>query len=294
MVHSRLSLGLAGTARGDWPGARTVLTESLQTAEAMQMDEEQAISLASLAEIDRLEGQIASAIERSLMALAIFTRRGDQRGIVEMHLLRAQALLDVGAWEAAAAALVVFEGEPPGSGEQQAMLALRRAELALGLDDPAAALGAAVQAVALAGQAHALGLQLQAQLVHARALQRSGNASEALATLAQVDAGLGRYASVPLRLLLAETHLRLDSAERLQVWRGSEALLARLPSYGRAWRLLGLALPHASADEIATRREQLTREIGRIDAALPAELRAAFGSAAARLAPSSAEGESSP
>jgi hypothetical protein len=130
--------------------------------------------------------------------------------------------------------------------------------------------------------------------MHARALQRSGNASEALATLAQVDAGLGRYASVPLRLLLAETHLRLDSPQRVQVWRGSEALLARLPSYGRAWRLLSLALAYAGVEEIPTRRNQLTRESDRIDAALPVELRPAFADAVARLAPSSEEGESSP
>jgi tetratricopeptide (TPR) repeat protein len=294
LVHSQESLGLAGTARGEWATAREELQSGLLTAESQQMDEEQANALAILAELDRLEGRIDQALARSDQALAMFTRRGDQRGIVEMHLLRAQALLDVGAWEAAAAALAVFDDEPPGSAEQQAMLALRRAELALGLEDSVAALDAAVQAVALAGEAHALGLQLQAQLMHARALRRSGNASEALATLAQVDAGLGRYASVPLRLLLAETHLRLDSPERAQVWRGSEALLARLPSYGRAWRLLSLALPYAGDEEMATRRVQLTREIGRIDAALPAELRPAFARAAERLAPSSDEGENSP
>jgi hypothetical protein len=38
----------------------------------------------------------------------------------------------------------------------------------------------------------------------------------------------------------------------------------------------------------------LTREIDRIDAALPVELRPAFADAVARLAPSSEEGESSP
>ncbi|MEZ5439890.1 MAG: tetratricopeptide repeat protein [Lysobacterales bacterium] len=63
LVHSREALGLAGIARGDWISAREELAAGLMAAEALQMDE-QANGAAILADLDRLEGNYADALER--------------------------------------------------------------------------------------------------------------------------------------------------------------------------------------------------------------------------------------
>ncbi len=247
MVHARESLGLAEIARGDWSDARTSLESSLAEAESLQMAEERTISLSSLAELDRLEGRLGSAIERATEARAAFEQREDLRGAVEMKLLLSAIYRDWGDWTAAAQSL---DGIDPSTtnGEQASQYAWRQGEIALGLGDAQAALKAADLALERAAKANSYGSELTARLLRARALAALKRPRDALAELKGVEDGVARYASVPLRLLLAEASLQVDGARADTTYRETRALLARLPSYGRAFQLHARAASSLGSD----------------------------------------------
>src|SRR5690606_22736131 len=202
-VHAQQNLGLVEVARGDWPRARTLQTDSLRTAEGLQMAEEATISRAALAELDRLEGDLVAAIDGASGALADFTAREDPRGITEMMLLRSAAYCDAGDWRAAASALDGLRPEQVANGEQASLVAWRLGEIALGDGDAPAALVAADDATARARAAHSLGAELSARLLRARALAALGRRGDAEVELATLRKDIGRYASVTLRLQLA-------------------------------------------------------------------------------------------
>jgi tetratricopeptide (TPR) repeat protein len=236
MVHARESLGLAKIARGDWAEARLSLESSLAEAESLQMAEERTISLSHLAELDRLEGRMQSALTRAMDAQRAFEKREDLRGVVEMKLLLSAIRRDLGDWQGAALALQGVDATST-NGEQASQYAWRQGEIALGQDDPTAALKAADLALERAAQAHSYSSELTARLLRARALAALKRPNDALAELKRVEDGVARYASVPLRLLLAETSLQVNGASADSVYRETRALLARLPSYGRAFQL---------------------------------------------------------
>ena len=239
-VHAQQNLGLVEVARGDWALARTLQTDSLRTAEGLQMAEEATISRAALAELDRLEGVLDAAIQGATDALADFAKREDPRGITEMKLLRSAAYCDAGDWAAAASALDGLLPDHVANGEQASLLAWRLGEIALGRGDARRALAAADDAARRAGEAHSLGAGLSARLLRARALAVLDRPDEAKRGLAGVRKDIGRYASVPLRLLLAESALRIEPAQTA-AYREARALLARLPAYGRAFAIHALA-----------------------------------------------------
>ena len=134
-VRTAQSLALLDIDRGDWAGARTALAATVARAEQNQMVEELGVSLAYLAELDRLEGRVDEALAHAKAADEKFAQRADQRGAAEMALLRAALYLDLGAWTQAEAALAPLAAKPPESGEQAALAQVRRSELALGRGD---------------------------------------------------------------------------------------------------------------------------------------------------------------
>ena len=234
-VHAQQNIGLAAIARGDFAAARDSLERSLRKAEEFQMAEERGISLAALAELNRLEGFVDTAIRDADAASDDFRKRDDPRGTTEMALLRSAALCDVGDWPAALAALSGLSPDAIANGEQASLLAWRLGEIALGRGDAKAALAAADDAIARARNAHSYGTELSAHLLRARALAVMGESADAKRELAGVREGVTRHASVPLRLLQAETSLRVAPTDVAAVYRETRALLARLPAYGRSF-----------------------------------------------------------
>lgn len=245
-------LGLAETARGDFDAARQSLGSSLSIAESSQMAEEQAVSLAGLGELDRLQGQFADALARSDDALARFKLREDRRGSVELHLQRAAILIDLGAWSAARSALAGLLPDQIENSEQRAWLHLRLGEIAEGERDHPLALDQAAQAIAVARSAHSSSVEMTAHLLHARLLAATGKPAAADAELAEVQKGLSRYASVPLRLLVLETALVVQPVSAPRTYQQAQAQLARMPDWGRALRLHLFAARAFAATDPAT------------------------------------------
>ncbi len=251
-VRARQSLGLTHTARGDWKAAREALESSLHDAEDLQLADEKAVALASLAELDRLEGHYRQALMRADEAAREYQAREDARGITELALTHAAIALDLGDREGARATLAPLNEAEIGSQEQVAMLWLRRAELALEDGKPEDAERDARAALDVATKAHGYGHELAARLWLARAAQARGRAADARRALNESRQGLGRFASVPLRLLLLESALAIDAGQNDGDYREARARLAKLTAYGRAWRIHAEAaryLRGAPADE---------------------------------------------
>ncbi|MEO7326704.1 MAG: protein kinase, partial [Dokdonella sp.] len=237
-VNARLSLGLAQTARGDFAAARESLEGSLRESEELQLSEVRVVGLANLADLDRIEGRIDDATKLANEALDLFQKRDDPRGSTEMKLLRSTIDCDVGDWDGAASALDGLNTDAVANEEQASILAWRRGEIAFGRGDIEAALAGADEAIAGAQKAHSFGTELSARLLRARALSRQGNTStEAEHELDSVRGGVARYASVPLRLALAETELAVAPKKGAAIYREARALLAHLPAYNRAFRI---------------------------------------------------------
>jgi len=250
IVRARQSLGLAETARGNFALARQALDDSLRHAEELQMAEERSISLASLADLDRIEGKPAAALDHAQKAFDQFKQRDDSRGIVEMQLLQSAALADTGDWDKAASVIAELTPDAVTNSEQAALLIWRRGEIALGRGDAAEALARAGEAIAAARNAHSYGTELSARLLRARALGAQQKGKAAAAELATTRSGLARYASVPLRLQMAETALQIDPVSAIPDYRAARTDLARLPSYARAFEIhaLGAAALRKTSD----------------------------------------------
>jgi len=205
------------------------------------MAEEQSTSLSSLAELDSLTGATSSALERASRAAAIFEKREDRRGVVEMQLLRAEILLNVGDADGAAAALDGLTGENVASSEQAAILLTRLGGIAELRGDATEALAKATAAVAAAQEAHSYGTELRARLLRVRTLHAQKKSKDATTELAAIRAGVAKYASVPLRLQLFETSLAIGGAAAASDYRTARNELARVPSYVRAFEIHALA-----------------------------------------------------
>ncbi|MGD9583231.1 MAG: protein kinase [Lysobacterales bacterium] len=279
-VRVQQLLGLAETARGDFVAARESLSSSLRMAEAAQMAEERAVSLAGLGELDRLQGEFASALARSADALARFEQRDDLRGSLELQLQRAAILIDLGAWSAARSVLDGLSSEQFENREQRAWLHLRLAEIAEGEQNYPLAIEQAGQAVAVARAAHSSSVELPAQLLNARLLVASGQGNRARAELAKVQDGLSRHASVPLRLLVLETALVVEPGSAARSYQQAQSQLARLPDWGRSLRLHLLAAnalaasdPAAASAARARAAAVLARQVHRLAAAESNSLR---------------------
>jgi tetratricopeptide (TPR) repeat protein len=240
IVHANQVRALGHIARGRFTDARELLDQSLHEAEEMQMTEERSTSLSALAELDYLSGDTTRALANVNAAADIFRAREDDRGTVEMKLLASAILLNVGDWDGADRALGDLSVENVANREQAAILSWRRSAIALGRGDAVRAATLAGEAVTAAQAAHSYGTELSAHLVRARALFAQKKTKDAAAELATTRAGLAKYASVPLRLELAEAALQISGASALPDYRAARAELARLPSYARAFEIHAL------------------------------------------------------
>jgi tetratricopeptide (TPR) repeat protein len=291
IVHANQVRALGHIARGRFVDARELLDQSLHEAESMQMAEERSTSLAALAELDFLSGNPSKALANAKAAADIFHTREDTRGSVEMRLLGAAILVDVGDWDGAEAALGDLSADTVANREQAAILLWRRGEIAQGRGDAAHAAAIASEAIAAAQTAHSYGTELSARLLRARALAAQKKAREAATELATTRSGLARYASVPLRLELDETALEVGGAGALSDYRAARAELARLPSYGRAYEIHALATTalgkKTDAAEAEARRaaqaayEDLVRNTPAAQQPMLAKLAAGYGIASA-------------
>lgn len=241
---ARAAQGAALTymARGQFREARTALDGAIRDAEGGQMAAEHAAALATLAELDRLEGRYGPALEHARRAVDLFTAQEDERGRAESILVGAQALLDVGDHAAAASAIAPFSEHPPSSGEQAVRLLTVRSALALAAVDPTSARQLASQAAEAARATHGKAIQVQAAMAVVDAALAAGDRRAATAAAREARDELGRYASVPLRLRMTEATLAVGADDALSDYRTARATLARLPSWGRAFRLHAAAV----------------------------------------------------
>lgn len=285
MVRTQQNLALAQIARGEFERARAALDASLVKAESQQMAEERAVSLANLAELDRLEGYFARALERAAQAHDLFARANDSRGTTEMLLLRGKALADIGDWEAASVSAEALNATVAAGSEQSAQIALLAAQIALGRGNAKTAAEASERALGHARDCHGLALEFMAQLYRSEASLLLGRGADAAAALKQARLIQTRYASVPLRLELTLTALRVDPAQADAGYRDALALLARVPAYGRA---LLIHAQYASSAGVADADAAQARLRGRnamsaLESQIPAENRPAFRALCVRL-----------
>jgi hypothetical protein len=210
--------------------------------------------------------------------------------LAQSRLVRVHALLDAGLDSDADAALQALRDAPPASVEQQAEVALLEARLLLsaGAGAGADALAFASQALALAQQAYSQPLQAQALLARAIAEQRLGQADDAQATLGEARAGLDRFPSQPLRLLLIETSLQIGDVGASGDYREARAWLARSPEWMRA-PFLHLAAQRAGVAADADASGLASAALERLLPLTPATQRAGLQAAFDRARTDSAE-----
>ena len=276
-VHAQQSLALAEIARGDWPTARQLLSESQRTAESLQMAEERAISLATLADLNRLEGRIGEALSNTSTAMAEFQRRSDPRGVVEMQLMQVAIAADLGDWAVAREALSALSSDEVQ--EQATVLSWRRAAVLLGSGELAPALDAADSAIEQAANARSYAAELQARLIRAQALHALKRDADARAELTRVQDGLVRYASVNLQLRIRETELALLQGDQARAsYQQANALLARLPRYARAFAIHQLAAsnPGLKVADAAKAGERARTALAELLSETPTERHAAL------------------
>ncbi len=231
VVRTSQNLGLLDTVRGRWDDAEQRLLQSLATAEQQHMAEEAAVSRRNLAELALLRGELSAALDHIDRAGRLFEERQDQRGLIDVMLLRARLLLAAGAGQRAREVSAAVDAVLPGASvEQRALGALLRTELAQAQRDPVA------ERMALAdARRHAVSSGGRALLLWIELL--GGRRDAALGGELQV---LGHR---PLWLLWAELALaaRLDGAVDGEPVELYLQVLERVADgggrYRRAWQL---------------------------------------------------------
>ncbi|MEH6422521.1 protein kinase domain-containing protein, partial [Pseudomonas sp. CGJS7] len=218
-IRASQNLGQLAAARGQWTQARERLQSSLDDALSRQMMEEAAVSRRNLAELDLMQGRIGDALRQLDQADALFKQRGDARGLVDIGLLRAQALLSAQADGDARKALDALNAQvAAASSEQRGIAALLRAQLARRAGDADGERRTLAIAQRDAQQSGVRLLQLQT------ALQSDGAAADAT-----LDARILALGHAGLRLQWAQTRMRAalagnDSAAALRAYRDAQPL----------------------------------------------------------------------
>lgn len=274
VLRAQQNLGALETARGKWAQARQLLSASLSAAERAQMLEETAVSRFYLAQLDLAEGRVGEALAAAQRAGALFAERKDQRGGIDVLLLRAQALLAVGASAEAERALSEGAGLLAGAtAEQRAGVALLRGGLARQHADLAAERDALAAA---AKDATGSGLQV----LRLRVAIARGEA-----TKAGLDEDTRRLGNLPVRLewLEAELERQLDegdakaavAAYRLaqDALRGHEQALLAAPLHRLGAQALAAA-GDAEGARVASSRSAAAQS--RVAATLPPSLRSGY------------------
>ncbi len=275
-IRVEQNLGLLAIARGHWEQARRRLRQSLASAEQQQMPEEAAVSRRNLAELELLQGHLAAAIEQTNQAESLFRQREDQRGIVDVGLLRAQALLVARADAETRELLDTLQPTlAEASTEQRAIAQLLRAELAARAGDTVQAAAMLRQARQWAANSGVRRLQLRIALREARAGTASTEDLDA-ATTALGHAGLRLdWLELAMQRALDDD----DAAAALTAYREALGLL-RNGDFQRGWQLhrLGAAAHTANGDDAQAERAQTLSRDARatLRPGLPESLRAGF------------------
>jgi tetratricopeptide (TPR) repeat protein len=262
VVRSRQNLAVLDIARGNWGEAHTALGATLVQAEREQMVEEAAVSLRYLAELALLRGDPVEARGTLDRAERLFSGRDDQRGLLDVALLRVRAaLLDGAPPDGDRLDSVPLGGvrQPPagteGSGRATALLeplldrletlsVAQRVEVLLLATDAVLRAGDHEAAAALSRRTTPLAGQAGVPLheVHARVLASAlpgatGSAGEALAAAE-------RLGNVPLLLRAQEIALAQalapgaqDPAAALAHYRDALGVLRRVGTYAHAREL---------------------------------------------------------
>ena len=278
-LRAQQNLGSLEIARGNWKRARELLDASLAGARKAQMLEETAVSHFYLAQLGLAEGRVGDALGSLERAGALFAERKDQRGSIDVLLLRANILLAAGARTQAGQALATqAKLLEAATSEQQAQGELLLAALE---NDPAkkqAALQKAAKAAAGSGL----------QVLRLRVAIARGET-----TAVGLDEDTRRLGNLPVRLEWLEAAMRRE----LDAGRGAQALaqyrLAQEELRGHEQALLAPALHalgaralSASGDAAgaAKAKEQSRSAHARIAQTLPAALRAGYADPVAELA----------
>ncbi|MDQ3270251.1 MAG: tetratricopeptide repeat protein, partial [Pseudomonadota bacterium] len=277
-IRTGQNLGLLAIARGQWNDARRLLDASLASAQQQQMPEEAAVSHRNLADMELLQGRIDAALRHLDKAEALFVERQDQRGILDVGLLRAQAWLRADAADRARKLLDELQPSLRAAAtEQRAIAQLLRAELADRDGDTRGAALALREARQLAEASGVRALELQIALRDARA----GRVATGL------DADISALGHAGLRLQWLEWKMREalqqgDAAGALDAYREALILL-RDGEFGSSWNLHQLAAQahEMQGDDAQARRARARSDQSRaaFTKALPESLRPAVESA---------------
>jgi tetratricopeptide (TPR) repeat protein len=278
-VRAQQNLGGLETARGNWTRARELLDASLASAEKSQMLEESAVSRFNLAQLALAEGRLGDALGMLDRAGALFAERKDQRGSIDVLLLKANTLLAAGDRAGAQKTLdggaKLLEGA---TDEQRAGADLLRAKLAADIAGRRAALAKAAQA------AQGSGLQVLRLRV---AIARGET------TTAGLDEDTRRLGNLPVRLEWLEAWMRADVAAGRHAQAVADYKLAQESLRGHEQALLAPALhalgaralaANGDASGAAKAKELAASAHQRISESLPTALRAGYPDPVAELA----------
>jgi tetratricopeptide (TPR) repeat protein len=270
VVRARQNLGLLYIGRGRWGEARSLLETTLAEAERRQMAEEAAVSRRNLAELELVQGHLGAALKQIERAEALFREIEDQRGLIDVALLRARALAAGGALDQAQKLLAeAGEDLEQSSLEHQAIAALLRIELAQRSQSQDEAGRALVAARRTAEASGVVALRLAAE-----ALGQT-NPEETLATIQALS-------DVPLQLtwyqLSLQRHLAAgDPAAAAADYRTAAGLIDGRGDYVGAFTLhrLGSLALATTGENLAADTARLAAEtaLQRLAADLPEALR---------------------
>ncbi len=200
VARAGLKLAMIDVAEGRLAEARTRLESARDAAVKLQLVEVQSYSLLALAEIDRHDGRLGDAQRRLDMAAALFEQRGDERGQVEVTLLRAALSVLLADWSQVDAILAPLAATEPASLEQRCLRDLLAAESALAQGDTARASALVEAAADAAVHSGSMAARIQAALLRVRVLAVNGTRGDAQAALVAADALLARHATHAARL----------------------------------------------------------------------------------------------
>jgi tetratricopeptide (TPR) repeat protein len=261
-------------ARGEWPAALRSSLDALELARGLELTLAEALALANLGRVAQHQGRYAAALDSYAQALERIETLGDPRGLAELTLYRADALVELGMLGEAEEGLERVRGwlAAGGAREQRADLARLEAELALALGRSAAAAAAVDRAESEAVATDAPPAALAVEVTRGRVELAAGSPAAAASRLRRTLEQAERLGHRPLALdaaaALAEAELAAGRpAAAAEVARVALAEVAAAGSWSGAFRLhlvLAEALGEqgdgaAAAGEMARAREQVER-----------------------------------
>ncbi len=189
-LHALAQLDLA-TDRLDSAAER--IEQAMHLASETSLVQERAVLYHERAVLLRRHGDVAGALDTLGEAAKRFEQAGDVRGQAQVRLAMAQLHLDIADADAASGALEVFHFEAPSSEEQQAVLDVRRGEIARLRGDIAEASRLAATALATALRTGSLPAVLEARALAVRVAATHADSAAARRELLAFDADVARF-----------------------------------------------------------------------------------------------------